>query len=565
MGNFLQAVHVRHPDDGVVKQALQTAAAELRFRCWVAPRAGRWVTIFPDADISPAALARFISQQLRAEVLATLVHDSDVFCYTLARVGVEVDDFASNPEYFHEAPLAVRQRACGQPESIVHLLEHGFTRVDLDSWFSARASLSPEALMSRLHELFGIGAAPTSYEYLERGEREGINGWSRFFHVPDLAAEKAAQKALRTRITNNKRALVERRVLLFDSTMGRSRKPFEHLQVHAAHPAGGFVCSHFEGQAALAHWHPPQAPRILERGPRKVVRFGAYAQWLDAETLVVETEDGRCAANVQTGEQRPFHPNLKASLVAVDQVSATGYFVTRSELLGVELRTGVPRFKAVHEFSGFSAVIHPRQPHLVVWMQSGLRIFEKFTGEEIARLKMTNPANVDRRAAQWQAKGIDPATISGLASESLLALKLTPDGEHVLVGTTEGLRIYRYDQLVATHSCMPSPAFAIETTLELQDYRWVHAVEFDAARDVVIFSRGDDSLHALLWSSRETRELSPAMDRARVFQLVISGDVLATRRRGYLDLKRREDEFSCQIWSIAALLDSQPRDTATLG
>jgi hypothetical protein len=180
-----------------------------------------------------------------------------VFCYTLAREGVEMDDFASNPEYFHDAPLAVRQRARGEPARIAHLLSAEFAADDLDAWFRSRGDREPEALMERFHQLLGIGLALTSYDDLERGERDGVAQWSRFIHLPDLAAEKAAHKAQLDAIGAAKRALVRRGCLLFDSTLQRGRNAWQDVMIHGPHPDGGFLCSHFRGVPRLMHWRPP--------------------------------------------------------------------------------------------------------------------------------------------------------------------------------------------------------------------------------------------------------------------------------------------------------------------
>ena len=51
-------------------------------------------------------------------------------------------------------------------------------------------------LLQRFAQTFGIRNALTSYEYLQNGELEGLEGWDQFVHVPDLTSEKEQKRQL---------------------------------------------------------------------------------------------------------------------------------------------------------------------------------------------------------------------------------------------------------------------------------------------------------------------------------------------------------------------------------
>lgn len=550
MGNFYQTLHLRHPDDAAIHGALADAVRRNRFRCWIAPRHGPWITLFPHNDVSVGALARGLSETLKTEAVATLVHDSDVFYYLIARNGAEIDEFASDPAYFGSAGAS----AVGNPDTLAHLLAPSFTREQLERWFADRDEKQPEQLMEAFHELLGIGPALTSYDYLDRGERTGIAQWSRFIHLPDRAAEKPSQKALLDRIRATKLDFIRQGHLRFDSTLKRGRNAWQHVRLHGAHPTGGFVCSHFDGSAQLAHWQPPDLPRAIAFAPNDIPRFGSPVAWFGSQTLVVSTASALVALNLLTGEQRPFLPGTPNNFDLADPTSATGYFTGAEEFAAVNLGNGERRFTVPRGHTRL--LLHPTEPHVLWWTSYENGIVDKLTGAEITRRKARNPAIVARKRAQWRAHGIEPGVLQELDRDDVLALEFTPDGEFVLAGTTEGLRVFRYRDLLKGGEQMPEAYLSVDTTEELQDHRCVNALTFDSQRNVVIYSRGDDSIQALHLSSGKTQELSPALDQSRAFRFVRSGNLMAVWRRGYLNLRRREDEFSFQVWDLAELLAS---------
>src|SRR5215510_10381380 len=102
MGAFVTNLHVRDADRNAVIAALRSLD--------VVPAYVRgspdntWTSIFPEAaDQDEAALsemARSLSKVLNREVIAFIVHDSDIFLYWLCANGSELDRYNSAPGYF---------------------------------------------------------------------------------------------------------------------------------------------------------------------------------------------------------------------------------------------------------------------------------------------------------------------------------------------------------------------------------------------------------------------------------------------------------------------------------
>lgn len=552
MGNFFHAAHLRTTDSIAARAALEAAAQALKFRCWVAPFDGTWLTFFPNSAASVSAIARHIERMLPCDLLVTVVHDSDVFCYTLYRGGEEADEFASDPEYFSDAPEAARLAAQGDPVKVTPLLAPGHTSADLAAWFEQRTALDPETLMGQFMAMLAIRHGLSSYDYLERGEDDGAGRRREFVHVPNLAAEKASAKIASERIRLEKQKLVRDGTLIFDSTLNRGRNAWANMQILGPHPAGGFLCAWYRDDLRVQHWLPPALPVPLDCGDIKA-RWGDRHMPLPGR-LLADTAAGPVLFDLTHGSSTPCPGCVHGALVALDDTSGTAFFMGREDLVATKIHDAEARFRIHIGHSQGKFLRHPRLPHLLWHGPRELGVVDIQSGREINRCELFNRLIVPKKIAQWRAQGIEPEAWFELDREDFRSLAFSPDGKSVLAGTSEGLRIYDYADILNAGPRVPDPEFSFETSIALQDYRSVTAVLIDPHHQVGIFTRGDDSLLAIDLSTRRVTEIQPSLDQAQLCSLVCSRDHLAGLRCGYMNIPRREDEISHQIWSSTALL-----------
>ena len=127
-----------------------------------------------------------------------LVHDDDFFVYEYYRDGKLVDRFNSRPDYFAPVSASEARKLRGRPETFGHLAGSGdiFALKSMLADPEAESFAFASTLLERFAQALGIRNAVTSYEYLQNGELEGLEGWDQFVHVPDLTSAKEQKRQL---------------------------------------------------------------------------------------------------------------------------------------------------------------------------------------------------------------------------------------------------------------------------------------------------------------------------------------------------------------------------------
>jgi hypothetical protein len=159
MGAFIVNVNVRSNDRPAVQRAvgaLNPAAA------WVTGPKNGWVTVYEErASTQDGAWIRQMSERLsgdlRAPVVAFLVHDSDVLCYMLCDGGKLVDEFNSCPDYFGDDDSEADPGASGgRPEVLLKYCAPGTQLADVQRVLGEKDTVFAEEHLGRLAELLGI-------------------------------------------------------------------------------------------------------------------------------------------------------------------------------------------------------------------------------------------------------------------------------------------------------------------------------------------------------------------------------------------------------------------------
>lgn len=237
MGEFYDAVYTRGADAATLHRQLAVAARELNCCFLVAPEIEGWTAIYPSRGLDDKVAAA-LHKLLKTEVVFTLVHDGDIFCYYYYRDGKVVDEYNSRPDYFEKVSAAKRQSQAGKPELLLPLLRDPSDLGKLESILHSEPvgdRLDANLQLTQFGELLGLPNCATSYDYVIGDEEdETIERRSEFVHIPDLEPEKAARASARgaLRVENERMRAAE--LLLFE----QSPSPFSP----AADPAGsGFI------------------------------------------------------------------------------------------------------------------------------------------------------------------------------------------------------------------------------------------------------------------------------------------------------------------------------------
>jgi hypothetical protein len=127
-------VHVRKPADAV-EVTLRNVAAALgaRFYVDVASPGSSWIPVFPDHAGQDFAVSAMIAERVGTFVIHVLLHDGDVFAYTVYHGTRTIDEFSSDPAYFAAATPSERSRLHGQPTRFAELIAPGHSVAEVET------------------------------------------------------------------------------------------------------------------------------------------------------------------------------------------------------------------------------------------------------------------------------------------------------------------------------------------------------------------------------------------------------------------------------------------------
>jgi WD40 repeat protein len=216
MGAFYGSIHIRTENSDVVQKALENVAKETNCRFLLGPVLNGWISVFPNDAGQGDQISVEIAKRLPYDIFHLIVHDDDVFAYYFYRDGRLIDQYNSCPDYFGKVSDEEKQKSRGRPELFQDLLRKPESLSKLKTLLATDGEKFPfeHERMAQSVELLGLSNALSSYEYLQSGERDDIEGWRQFVHIPDLTAEKAAKRAVQAKIRAEKKRLQKEDVLL---------------------------------------------------------------------------------------------------------------------------------------------------------------------------------------------------------------------------------------------------------------------------------------------------------------------------------------------------------------
>jgi WD40 repeat protein len=197
MGNWWGAIHFKTTDRDLVRKALSDVAAKRELKCLLGPEINGWVSVYPQDNGQDTSVAEAIASATKLDAFHLLLCDDDVFAYNFFHGGKLEDEYTSKPGYFTNADFAAEEKMVGRPELYEHLL---LKPIELAKKTLKRVppgesgAFDSSAQFEEFAALLGIENAATSYEYLDQGEREGIQRWKEFERFPNPKLEKNARK-----------------------------------------------------------------------------------------------------------------------------------------------------------------------------------------------------------------------------------------------------------------------------------------------------------------------------------------------------------------------------------
>jgi hypothetical protein len=167
MGSFFTNLHVRNASTQSICDALPNLTQS---RAYVSPPSNGWATVYTevteDQDSKKlCAIADGLSKTLRTDVIAFMVHDSDIAMYWLYRDGKLTDEFNCAPDYFGEdVSDKERERVRGNADVLLPLCIEGTTREQVDELLHPPDGPSTfvEEIIYELAKLLGIDDARAS-------------------------------------------------------------------------------------------------------------------------------------------------------------------------------------------------------------------------------------------------------------------------------------------------------------------------------------------------------------------------------------------------------------------
>lgn len=557
MGAFYQSVHVV-AEAAQVKQVLEPRCSSKSAKVWVGPQIGRWTTFFPD-EMSGPALAQAVSADLKTPVLLMMVHDSDVFLNVLFANGKVMEQFASPAD-------ALGGEDAGPLTAPRHMLDLANSPEAARALRDLLASEAPDLAEHRMAEVMrvlGIENGLSSYEYLESGERETVSRWSEFVHLPDRTAEKARLKAIKDARIAKKKALRDDGILLFDSEFMRKPKlPSKHMLRMFASPAGNpaFFLGGLNGSPNVQRWTPPAEPAEIG-GDFDGAVFSGFIETSTQHVLAADHEAIRLI-DLATGRRIMTITSVHGEVLAYDPRTDIAYAHTQTTLMAFRVAADEIVFSVSVGQDIRHAVLHPTEPHLVWHDNYFVGVIHALTGERLTALQCYNSALREKKRAQWiAATGRVPSEDANvLEREDWFDLTFDPTGELAFAGTAEGLREYRYADLVAAQRQLPVPTGGVETSKVLQDYRYVYSVFVEPSRSRVLFTNGEDAIHWYDWNERTTGVLKPGGEGRKIWSMHLTGDrsrLLCRLGPGSDDLLKRQNDHWVQVWDYAKLWHAQ--------
>jgi WD40 repeat protein len=449
VGAFYGSIVIRTEDLDAVRKAVEVLAKGTPSRFLIGPPIKGWISVFP-SESQDMGISSKLAELIPNDLFQLLVHDDDLFAYSFCRKGQLVDEYNSCPDYFGEVSEEEMRLTVAHPEGFQDLMSGPEVLGKLQSLLTVSESnkfVYENTRMAKFVRLLGLPNAIGSYEYLQDGEREDIEGWNEFTHIPDLAVEKAAKRAAKAQIAAEKKKLKKSGILLAEI------KPTKKTRIGPAmawglNPANGGllfawgdVClggssdERFGVFEIQPPWNSPPRQTSLKVNPSIFTMAISYSgQWIAAGFAY-----GNSAMQIWDSETKALvfelPPTSPASWVDFSKDEQHVYSLGGDKFVVSSLAEKRPMTTFTVPPGAIRAAVHPAGKMAVVVYQHQLGILDLEKGEIVRMLSVNRRTEMlDPFAIDATGEVVRSCLETYLANDKIRAkLKIDPEQHAALL------------------------------------------------------------------------------------------------------------------------------------
>jgi WD40 repeat protein len=561
MGAFFDTVYIRGIDRPLAVDALGELAGKLNCCFLLAPEIRGWTAIYSSRE-QDGNIANAIQKRLSCEVLYTLLHDSDLFCYDYYRDGDLVDEYNSRPDYFGKVSAGKRERLKGSPRELRGLLQDPADEFELRRLLMSKDDpdmFHAHKLLDGFARLLGLPNSNASYGYLmAKHDDTEIEQRADFIHIPDLAPEKAKRAQQSAVVNLELQRLQERGILLYS----RSPAPVAPCPEAAGN---GFLTLEMD-----PGFVKPERPVYRIAGPSfepEPVEVNLQA----AHRGVTLSPSGRLLAaasgrgvDVWDWENRRRLLNLECKLPA----HVAGFTPDEAMLVtagqAIELFS-IPDGQLIRTIPvrvyGNVCAVHPSSTILVGRSEGiSINVVDLLAGEVLKMFTLNDPSSLgavqrmqlaaiygavsqgrrklDVQLSHWESELGESAprpeeedVEACLTEEEPRALLFTPDARFLICGSNKGVWVYDWQSLVASSDKNPKPLYRSQLAGQGSGQPFGFLFNLDFSSGVTDLAFDPDRNCALVaCGNGQVRELELATGFERTLLTVPSGSSIQNLR-----------------------------------
>ena len=592
MGEFFDAIYTRKVDAGALPGQLAEAARALNCCFLAAPEIQGWTGIYASRG-QDGSVAKTLHKFLKSEVLLTMVHDGDIFCYEYYRDGKLVDEYNSRPDYFGKVSAKKRRSQAGSPELLVPLLRNPSDLGELERILHAdpeEEEFDASGQLVHFAELLGLPNCATSYDYLVADEEdEAIERRGEFIHIPDLEPEKAARTSARQTIQAEMERMRMEGLLLFE----KSPAPLTPV----ADPAGsGFITADHDltfrsRERPIYRLAPPFEEGAKPLGIVTAADHHGVILSRSGRLLAlirgrgIEVWDRETGTRLAAMEAEPpmqgirFLTDEKQLMVMRAQGLDLFSLPDGKKVRTIEMRVGP--VSELHPVDPLMVVLSPRATVQVVDLNAG-RVVHRFfldSRRDLGYFQKMEMAILhaalgkSRRNAERRMGGMEAVEEEPMTAEDPRKFLFSPDGKYLICGTGKSAWVFRWRTLLVSgvetppplhRYRMPSEPSAMPMSFLMQDNfaAGVGALAYDAERNWVLLGCGDGVVRRMDLASGEVSTLLTVPGGNLIRSVTISADnsLLCLVDVSLHDMQNRLQAMMGGNPVAAAVRDDTPRE-----
>jgi hypothetical protein len=446
-----------------VKSAAELVAKEKNVKCLVGPEINGWVAIYPAGSGEDDSFGHAIAKRLPCDVLHLQVHDDDVLAYSLWRDGKLADSYWSNPGILGEENWQEENDRRGDPDQFRPIIGDNANR--LASVLNRDEEYTSESeRLAKLAKVLGISNAVTAYEYLEAGERAGIEGWRKFEAIPPKPQVLKLKRATAKKIRSEMRRAG---LLLY----AEERKEFSVTGIGCVYKNGFLLgwSDFYRGDHLIGAHTPPGHDAQLNP-----VEFPSHLVELSSDmngslSLIRTRQSIRVVDGTRTLREFPEIENLRGAVVSPGR-DVLAYAAAQNVVV-IETETG-------RQLQMFAA----RNPAILAIHPTGQWIVE--SGDLLSICCLTGDPRISHVYVGGHFR-VAAANVVGIEEPGCIGF--SRDGRFFWCCTNVGLRIYEWESLAS--GAIRKPRWFIKLHDQLPN-RWqkqVTAVAEEFEGDGIVF------------------------------------------------------------------------------